>query len=104
MTDFGHVLAGIANSMRRNLQHSDVVLADTNYLLWKLTIRRILDGLRVLGHAEGSTPLPVAPYLPDVSSSSVADDDVPPSISPVVLEAFERKLESGMRMTPSRRW
>ena len=93
MADFGHVLAGIADSMRRNLHHSDVVLDDTNYLLWKLTIRRILNGLRVLGYAEGSTPLPVALYLLDASGSSVADDDVPTSLSPVLFEAFERKLE-----------
>ena len=59
----------------------------------ELTIRRILDGLRVLDLAEGSMPLPVAPYLPDASGSSVADEDIPPSLSPVLLEAFERKLE-----------
>ena len=56
-------------------------------------IRRILDGLRVLGHADGSTALHVAPYLPDASSSFVTADDVPPSISPVLFEAFEKKLE-----------
>ena len=55
-----------------------MVLDGTNYILWKLTIRRILDRLRVLGLTEGSTPLPVAPYLPDASSSSVADEDMPP--------------------------
>ena len=88
MANFGHASAGLADSMRRSLTHSDVVLDDTNYLLWKLTIRRILDG--VLGYAEGSTSLLVTPYLPD---ASVADDDVPPSLSPVLLEAFERKLE-----------
>ena len=93
MADFGHVFAGVADSMRRHLHHSNVVLDGTNYLLWKITIRHILDGLRVLGHADGSTPLPVAPYLPDVSCSSGADDDVPPSVSPILLEAFERKLE-----------
>ena len=70
-----------------------MVLDGTNYILWKLTIRRILDGLRVLGLAKGSTPLLVAPYLPDASDTSVADEDMPPSLSPVLLEAFERKLE-----------
>ena len=104
MADFGQASADLANSMRRSLTHSDVVLDGTNYILWKLTIRRILDGLRVLGFAEGSTPLPVDPFLPDASGSSVADDDVPPSLSPVLLEAFERKLESGMRRTLPRRW
>ena len=93
MADFGQALAGLADSMRRSLTHSDVVLDGTNYILWKLTIRRILDGLRVLGLAEGSTPLPMAPYFPDASGSSVADEDMPPSLSPVLLEAFERKLE-----------
>ena len=37
--------------------------------------------------------LHVAPYLPDASSFSVTADNVPPSISPVLLEAFEKKLE-----------
>ena len=84
---------GMADSMWRNLHHSDVVLDGTNYLLWKLTLRRILNGLRVLGHADGSMALHVAPYLPDASSSSVTADDVPPSISLVLLEAFKNKLE-----------
>ena len=57
------------------------------------SIRRILDGIRVLGLAEGSTPLPVAPFLPDTSGSSVADEDMHPSLSPVLLDAFEKKLE-----------
>ena len=93
MADLGFAHAGIADSMRRHLHHSDTVLDGTNYLLWKLTLRRILDGLRLLGHAEGSTMPPVAPYLPDVSDSSVADEDAPPSLSPVLLDAFEKKLE-----------
>ena len=93
MVDYGHGLAGIADSMRRHLHHSDTVLDGTNYLLWKLTLRRILDGLRLLDHDEGSMLPPVAPYLPDVSDSSVADNDAPPSLSPVLLEAFEKKLE-----------
>ena len=33
------------------------------------------------------------PYLPDASSSSVTANDVPPSISFVLLEAIEKKLE-----------
>ena len=81
MADFGQALADLTDSMRRSLTHSDVVLDGINYILWKLTIRRILDGLRVLGLAEGSTSLPVAPYLPDASDSSVADDDMPSSLS-----------------------
>ena len=93
MADWGLAHAGIADSTRRHLHHSDTVLDGTNYLLWKLTLRRILDGLRLLGHAEGSTQPPVAPYLPDVSDSSVADEDVPPSLSPTLLDAFEKKLE-----------
>ena len=35
----------------------------------------------------------MAPYLLDASSSSVTADDVLPSISPVLLETFEKKLE-----------
>ena len=93
MADFGRGLAGIADSMHRHLYHSDTVLDGTNYLLWKLTLRRILDGLRLLGHAEGSTLPPVAPHLPDVSDSSVTDEEVSPSLSPILLEAFEKKLE-----------
>ena len=93
MTMFGHAFGGMANSMRRNLHHSDVVLDDTNYLPLKLTIKRILDGLRILGHTDGTSALPVAPYLPNAYSSFDVDDDVPPSISPVLLEAFERKSE-----------
>ena len=104
MANFGQASAGLTDSMPRSLTHSDVVLDGTNYILWKLTIRRILDGLRVLDLAEGSTPLPVAPYLPDASGSSVTDEDMPPSLSPVLLEAFEIKLGSGIQMTPSRRW
>ena len=93
MVDFGLGLAGIADSMRCNLHHSDTVLNGTNYLQWKLTIRRILDGLWVLGHADGSMSMPVAPYLLDTSDSSVADDGVPSLISPILPEAFEKKLE-----------
>ena len=104
MSDFSLAHAGIADSMRRHLHHSDTVFDDTNYLLWKLTLRRILNGLRLLGHAEGSTLPPVAPYLPDVSDSSVADEDVPPSISLVLLEAFEKSWRNGTRMTRLRRW
>ena len=91
MADFGLVHVGIADSIWRHLHHSDTVLDGINYLLWKLTLRRILDGLRLLGHAKGSTLPPMAPYLPDVSASSVADNGVPPS--PVLLDAFEKKLE-----------
>ena len=93
MADFGLAHAGIADSMRHHLHHSDRVLDGTNYLLCKLTLRHILDGLRLLGHAEGSTLPPVALYFPDASDPSVADEDVPPSISPVLLDAFEKKLE-----------
>ena len=93
MADFGQALAGFANSMQRSLTHSDVVLDGTNYILWKLMICGILDGLRILGLAEGSTSLPMAPYLPDAFGSSIVDEDMPPSLSPVLLKAFERKLE-----------
>ena len=77
--------AGITDSMRRHLHHSDTLLDGTNYLLWKLTLRRILDGLRLLGHAEGTTLPPVAPSLPDVSEFSM------PS---------RRSWRNGTRMTP----
>ena len=93
MADWGLAYAGIADSTRRHLHHSDTILDGTNYLLWKLTVRRILDGLRLLGHAEGTTLPPAAPYLPDVSESSIADGDAPSSISPLLLDAFEKKSE-----------
>ena len=35
----------------------------------------------------------MAPYLLDASSSSVTVDDMPSSISPVLLEAFQKKLK-----------
>ena len=93
MAAYGLSLVGVADSARRHLHHSDTVLDGANYLLWKLTITRILDGLRILGHADGTTPLPVSPYLPGTPGSSVADDDAPSSLSPALLEAFEKKLE-----------
>ena len=93
MADLSLAYAGVADSMRRHLHHSDTVLGGTNYLLWKLTLRRILDGLCLLSHVERSTLPPVAPYLPDVSDSSVVDENAPPSLSPSLLDAFEKKLE-----------
>ena len=77
----------------RNLQHSDVVLDGNNYIPWRLTVKRILDGLRVLNHVDGTATAPVAPYLSDVSSSSLEASDGSSSLSPIVLEAFEKKLE-----------
>ena len=77
----------------RNLQHSDVVLDGTNYIPWKLTVKRILDGLRVLSHVDGTLSVPVAPYLSDTSSSSLEAPDGSSSIFLAVLEAFEKKLE-----------
>ena len=85
---------GVVPEVRhRNLQHSDVVLDGTNYIPWRLTVKRILDGLRVLGHADGTAITPVAPYLSETSSSSLEATDGSSSISPAVLEAFEKKLE-----------
>ena len=77
----------------RNLQHFDVVLDGTNYIPWRLTVKRILDGLRVLSHVDGTATAPVAPYLSDVSSSSLEASDGSSSLSPTVLKAFEKKLE-----------
>ena len=69
------------------------MLDGTNYIPWKLTIRRILDGLRILGHVDGTSTVPVAPYLSDTSSSSLDTADGSPTISPAILDAFEKKLE-----------
>ena len=87
---FGGVIPEVRH---RNLQHSDVVLDDTNYIPWKLTVKRILDGLRVLSHVDGTATAPVAPYLSDASSSSLEASDGSSSLSPAILEAFEKKLE-----------
>lgn len=38
----------------RNLQHSNIILYGTNYNPWKLTIKRILNGIRVLRHVDGT--------------------------------------------------
>ena len=81
------------NSLRhRNIHHSDVVLDGTYYLAWKLTLRRLLDGIRVLGHIDGTTLMPAAPSLPDSSSSSIDDAEGPPQISQTLLDAYEKKL------------
>ena len=86
--------SGVLSEVRHwNLQYCDVVLNDTNYIPWKLTIQRILDGLRVLGHIDGTSAVPIAPYLSDTSSPSLEAPDGSSSISPAVLEAFEKKLE-----------
>ena len=77
----------------RNLQHSDVVLDGSNYIPWKLTVKQILDGLRVLSHVDDSSAAPVTPYLSDSSSSSLEATDGSTSLSPAILEAFEKKLE-----------
>ena len=59
--------------MSQHIYHSDVVLDGTNYLAWKLTLWRLLNGLRVLGHVDGTITMPVAPLIPDSSSSSLDD-------------------------------
>ena len=87
---FGGVFSEVRH---RNLQHSDVALDGTNYIPKKLTVKRILDGLRVLNHVDGTATTPVAPYLSEASSSSLEASDGSSSISPAVLEAFEKKQE-----------
>ena len=70
-----------------------MVLDGTNYIPWKLTVKRILDGLRVLSNVDGTLDAPVAPYLSDSSSSSLEAPDGSTSLSPAILEAFEKKPE-----------
>ena len=93
MDTFG--LGGVLPEVRhRNLQHSDVVLDGTNYIPWKLTVKRILDDLRALGHVDGTSAVLVALYLSDTSNSSLeAPAGSSSSIAPVDLEAFEKQLE-----------
>ena len=80
MDAFG--FSGVLPEVRhRNLQHSDVVLDGSNYIPWKLTVKRILDGLRVLSHVDGSSAAPVPPYLSDSSSSSLKTTDGSTSLS-----------------------
>ena len=79
---------------RRNFHHSDIVLeGSTNYLGWKLTLQRILDGLRLLGHIDGSAVMPIAPYFTNSSGSAATDEDTGATITPAILEAFEKRLE-----------
>jgi hypothetical protein len=74
-----YALSGSGGSMehtRRNFHHSDVVLeGSSNYLGWKLTLQRILDGLRLFGHIDGSAVMPVAPYFIDSPGSVTTGDD-----------------------------
>ena len=76
----------------RNIHHSDVVLDDTNYLAWKLTLRLLLDGLRVWGHVDGTVTMPTSPVLRDSPISSLDDSDTL-SVSPAALEDYKKKLE-----------
>ena len=79
---------------RRNFHHSDIVLeGSSSYLGWKLTLQRILDGLRLLGHIDGSAVMPIASYLIDSPSSAATDEDTGVTITPAILDAFEKKLE-----------
>ena len=87
---FGGVLPEVRH---RNLQHSDVVLDGTNYIPWKLTVKRIFDGLRVFSHVDDSSTAPVPPYLSDSPSSSLEAADGSTSLSPAILDSFEKKLE-----------
>ena len=64
----------------------------TNYLAWKLTLRLLLDGLRVWGHADGTVAMPTSPVFRDYPTSSLDDDDTP-SVSPAALEDYEKKLK-----------
>ena len=92
-----YAFSGVGGSMehtRRNFHHSDIVLeGSTNYLGWKLTLQRILDGLRLLGHIDGSAVMPIAPYLIDSPSSAATDEDTGVTITPAILDAFEKMLE-----------
>ena len=88
-----YTLGDVMDSMRRNIDHLDVVLNGTNYLAWKLTIRWLLDGLWVLSHVNGTTTVSAAPFLPNSSNSSLDDADVPPPVTPALIEAYEKKLE-----------
>lgn len=65
-----------------NLQHSDIVLDGTNYIPWKLTVKRIIDGTRILHHVDGTGTAPTAPSLLDSTTS--------PTNSFVLLLAFEQ--------------
>ena len=83
----------------RNLHHTDVVLDDTNYLAWKLTMRLLLDGLRLWGHVDGTVIIPTSPVLHDSFSSSLDDSDAPPvslaatPVSLAALENYEKRME-----------
>ncbi|KAH7654990.1 Zinc finger CCHC-type protein [Dioscorea alata] len=76
--------SGVLSSGHRQLHHSDVILDGTNYIPWKLTIKRILDGTRVLCHVDGTSTTPVAPSIPDSIVSSEAS---------ALRIAFEQKME-----------
>ncbi|XP_039135730.1 uncharacterized protein LOC120273152 [Dioscorea cayenensis subsp. rotundata] len=81
----GYGFSGILPELRhRNLHHSDVVLDGTNYIAWRLTIKRILDGIRVLHHVDGTGTAPTAPSIPDTIPSTEAS---------VLLTVFEQQFE-----------
>ena len=87
-------LSDMLDAMRhRNIHHSDVVHDGPNYLTWKLTLRWLLDDIRVLEHVDESTPLPMALPISNSSSSSLGDIDGSPPVSQATLDAYAVKLE-----------
>ena len=91
MADLG--FGGSTDEARhRSLHQCDVVLDGTNYLAWRLTLRLLLDGLRVWGHVAGTVTLPPSP-VPQDSFDSSLDDGETHSISPAALEDYEKRLE-----------
>lgn len=69
----------------QNLQQSDVVLDGTNYIPWRLTVKRILDDIRVLPHVDGTSTVPIAPTLSDTAILSMETS--------ALLTTFKQKLE-----------
>ena len=47
----------------------------------------------MLGHVDGTVPMPTAPSLPDTSSPYVDDADGTTQTSQNLLNAYEKKLE-----------
>ena len=91
MADLG--FGGSTDETRhRSLNHCDVVLDGTNYLAWKLTLRLLLDGIRVWSHIDGSVTMPTPPVLRDSPDPSLVDSEAPP-ISSAALEDYQKQLE-----------
>lgn len=84
--DYG--ISGVLLNVRHcNLQHSDVVLNGTNYIPWKLIVKRILCSIRFLRHVYDTS---IALITPSLSLSAITSFSL---AAFALLIAFEQQLE-----------